>query len=202
MKRSWIAVVILTVFFGASSFAEVAGLKVLVFSKTEAIRNDSIPKGIAALKALGAQRGWTVDSTEDAGRFTNAGLRPYDVVVWPNTSGNILSRAEQAAYERFHRSGKGTVAVHSGGVATQREGWPWYRKLASTGGEPSPSAREVTVMNGSAGQHPASFMFPYIGRETVAWYQLDSNPSTDAHVLLVAYDPMFPVLFLPLSWLP
>ena len=39
---------------------------VLVFSKTTGFRHDSIPQGIATLKALGGEHGFSVDNTEDA----------------------------------------------------------------------------------------------------------------------------------------
>src|SRR5215472_16914200 len=47
---------------------------VLVFSKTTGFRHDSIPDGIAAIRSLGAEHGFRVDDTEDAGRFTDATL--------------------------------------------------------------------------------------------------------------------------------
>src|SRR5690242_18998136 len=114
-----------------SAYTTSAPPKILVFSKTQAFRHDSIPAGIAALKDIGAKRGWQVDAPEDAGQFTDSNLRNYVVVVWLNTSGNVLDPAQQRAYERFHRSGKGTVAIHKGGTDSERDGWPWYRKLAS-----------------------------------------------------------------------
>ena len=45
---------------------------VLVLTKTTALRHDSIPAGIAAIEALGAEHGFSVDSTEDTGRFIDA----------------------------------------------------------------------------------------------------------------------------------
>ena len=59
---------------------------VLVFSKTTGFRHDSIPQGIAAIKALGAAHGFAVDSTEDAARFSDAELARRQVVVFLNTS--------------------------------------------------------------------------------------------------------------------
>jgi hypothetical protein len=50
---------------------------------------DSIPQGIAAINALGAENGFAVDSTEDAARFTVAELARYKVVVFLCTTGDI-----------------------------------------------------------------------------------------------------------------
>ena len=57
---------------------------VLVFSKTMGFRHDSIPEGIAAIRALGSEHGFTVDDTEDAGRFTDATLARYKAIVFIN----------------------------------------------------------------------------------------------------------------------
>ena len=51
----------------------------LVFSKTAAFRHDAIPTGIAAIQALGTEKNWQVDATEDGSLFTDAILSHYDV---------------------------------------------------------------------------------------------------------------------------
>jgi hypothetical protein len=61
---------------------------VLVFSKTTGFRHDSIPQGIAAIEALGAEHGFAVETTEDAARFSDAVLARYKVVVFLSTTGD------------------------------------------------------------------------------------------------------------------
>ena len=75
----------------------------LVFSKTAAFRHDSIPAGVAAIRRLAVEHGFTVDATEDASAFTDANLARYDVVVWLSTTGDVLDEAQQAAFERYIR---------------------------------------------------------------------------------------------------
>src|SRR5437870_1482849 len=86
---------------------------VLVFSKTTAFRHDSIPQGIAAIEALGAEHGFAVDSTEDATRFNAAELARYRVVVFLCTTGEILDPRQKAAVEGFIRAGGGFAGIHS-----------------------------------------------------------------------------------------
>ena len=50
----------------------------LVFAKTAAFRHSKIDEGITAIKLLGTQQNFTVDSTEDATLFTDAFLGRYD----------------------------------------------------------------------------------------------------------------------------
>jgi hypothetical protein len=60
----------------SSPTAITPGFSILVFSKTEGFRHDSIPAGIAAIQQQGQQRGFAVAATEDAGVFTDEGLAP------------------------------------------------------------------------------------------------------------------------------
>src|SRR5215469_2071819 len=84
---------------------------VLVFSKTSGFRHESIPQGIAAIRALGIEHGFAVESTEDAARFSDALLRQYKVIVFLSTTGDILDPDQKTALERYIRSGGGFVGV-------------------------------------------------------------------------------------------
>jgi len=69
--------------------------RVLMFSKTASYRHDSISAGIAAIEELGGANGFSVDGTEDASRFSDAGLTGYRVVVFLNTTGDVLEQARR-----------------------------------------------------------------------------------------------------------
>src|ERR671914_473259 len=79
--------------------------RVLVFSETAAFRHDSIPAGITAIQELGAANGFAVDATEDSTAFTDENLAQYDAVVFLNTTGDVLTDAEQDAFERYIQAG-------------------------------------------------------------------------------------------------
>src|SRR5262245_67049 len=111
---------------GAAS-SPLAQPRVLVFTKTAGFHHDSIPAAVAAVQRLGAQNGFDVDATEDAGAFTDAGLSRYDAVVFLMTTGDVLDDAQQASLQRFVRAGHGWVGVHS--AADTEYDWPWYGGL-------------------------------------------------------------------------
>src|SRR5439155_20493534 len=83
-------------FSGIAGAESEPGFAVLVFSKTTGFRHDSIPQGIAAIKPLGAVHGFAVDNTEDAARFTDAELARHKVVVFLNTTGDVLDDIRKA----------------------------------------------------------------------------------------------------------
>ena len=153
---------------------------VLVFSKTTGFRHDSIPQGIAALEALGAEHGFAVDRTEDAARFSDAVLAPYKVVVFLNTTGDVLDTGEKAAFERYIRSGGGFVGVHS--ASDTEYGWPWYGRLIGTWFASHPQIQRATVHIADP-DHPSMKGLPLLWERTDEWYNFRSNPRGAVQVL-------------------
>jgi type 1 glutamine amidotransferase len=153
-----------------------SGARVLVFSRTTGFRHDSIPDGIAAVRAMG---GFTVDATEDARAFTATNLDRYRAVVFLNTTGDVLDDAQQQAFEGYVRGGGGYVGVHS---ATDTEyGWPFYGVLVGTWVRehtPVQPGRVVVVDR----THPATAHLGADWSRTDEWYSFRSVPH--AHVLL------------------
>jgi Trehalose utilisation len=68
----------------------------LVFSKTTGFRHESIADGHAALRFLGKNNGYMVDSTENSADFTEKNLKRYAAVVFLSTTGNVFN----AIYKR------------------------------------------------------------------------------------------------------
>jgi type 1 glutamine amidotransferase len=166
--------------------------RVLVFTKTSGFRHDSIPNGIALVQALGAAHGFRVDASEDASRFTHKSLVPYRVVIFLNTTGEVLNNRQQAAFEAYIRGGGGWVGVHS--AADTEYAWPFYGTLLGGGAwfksHPPIQAARLLVEKAnhpSTRHYPASFPF------TDEWYNFRSNPRGRVQVLLAidetSYDP-------------
>ena len=106
---------------------EDAEFHALLFTKTEGFRHDSIPAGIAAVEELANDHGFAVDHTEDSSVFTEENLDEYDVVVWLNTTGNVLTQNQQEAFEGYIQAGGGYVGIHS--ASDTHYEWPWYGGL-------------------------------------------------------------------------
>ena len=64
---------------------------------------------------------------ENAEWFTDEKLKTYDVIVFLNTTGDILNDNQQAAMQRFIQSGKGFVGIHS--ASDTEYNWEWYTRL-------------------------------------------------------------------------
>jgi cytochrome c len=157
--------------------------RVLVFSKTAGFRHSSIGVGIAAIKKLGQENGFSVDATEDATAFSSKNLARYRAVVWLNTTGDVLDAAQQDDFERYIQAGGGYVGIHS---ATDTEyDWPWYGRLAGAwfNGHPgNPNVRKATyrVLDKS---HPSTSGFPDTLVREDEFYNFKSIDPT-IHVLI------------------
>ena len=101
-----------------------AGDRMLVFTRTAGYRHDSIPAAVAAIRELASRHGIEVEHTEDAGVFRADTLARFKAVGFVNTTGNVLDRAQQRAFEAFVEVGGGYLGIHS--AADTGYDWPWY----------------------------------------------------------------------------
>jgi cytochrome c len=153
---------------------------VLVFSKTTGFRHDSIPQGVAAIRSLGAEHDFFVDSTEDATRFTDTDLARYKVVVFLSTTGDILDDTQKSAFERYIRAGGGFAGIHSASDTEYR--WAWYGRLVGAYFASHPAIQPARVHIEDLG-HASTEGLPATWERTDEWYNFRSNPRGHVHVL-------------------
>ncbi|MET0392525.1 MAG: ThuA domain-containing protein [Chitinophagaceae bacterium] len=101
--------------------------KVLLFTKTNGFHHESIHEGVDAIRALAAQHYFDVEWHEDPTRFNDKFLEQFRVIIFLNTTGDILNAEQQQAFEKFIRAGKGFVGIHS--ASDTEYDWDWYTKL-------------------------------------------------------------------------
>ncbi|MCW2876696.1 MAG: hypothetical protein JWQ95_796 [Sphaerisporangium sp.] len=152
----------------------------LVFSKTAGFRHASIPAGIAAIKQLGQEHGFTVDATEDGAAFTEANLAKYGVVVFLSTTGDVLDAAQQTAFEHYIEGGGGFVGVHA--AADTEYDWPWYGKLVGAYFKQHPAPQDAVVKVEDPA-HPSTAGLPTRWARNDEWYDFRTDPRGSVHVL-------------------
>ena len=154
--------------------------KVLVFSKTNGFRHESIPDGIRAIQQLGQQHGFTVETSEDSTVMNEDYLKDFNVIVFLNTTGNILNEQQQHEVERFVQAGGGFVGVHA--AADTEYEWPWYGRLVGAyfNGHPgNPNVREGTLVVVDP-DHPATDSLPTRWTREDEWYNYkEINPDNN-----------------------
>ncbi len=163
--------------------------RALVFSKTAGFRHQSIPDGVVALKKLGQTHVFSVHATEDANFFTDENLSKFDVIILMSTTGTILNEDQKAAFQRFVRSGKGVVGIHSA-TDTEYE-WPWYNQLIGAYflAHPKQQTLRLEVKNSN---HPSTWHLPKNWLWTDELYEFrEINPNIN--VLLNADESTYQV---------
>src|SRR6186713_314452 len=137
MKKILPALALLVLFFSCKQEAP----RVLVFSKTKGYRHESIEVGKAALQALGAQKGFAVDTTEVAEDFNEENLKKYRAVVFLSTTQDVLDPLQQNAFMRYIQGGGGFVGIHA--AADTEYDWWWYGKLVGAYFKSHPKTQEA-----------------------------------------------------------
>jgi type 1 glutamine amidotransferase len=185
----------------------------LVFSKVNGYRDvDAVNAGAAALRKIGAARGWMVVATENGAAMNDTDLSHFDVVVWNNVSGDVLTVPQREAFRRYVEHGGGFAAFHGSG-GDSRYDWDWYADTligARFIGHPrSPHFQSATVIV----EDPRNWVtrgLPLRWKLTEEWYSFKASPRlTGAHVLAtldestyntVNGDPAFRMGDHPIAW--
>jgi cytochrome c len=173
MKKRYKILIALLVLAVAAYFyltRDTRDIKVLVFSKTASFRHESIGPGIAAIKDLGKKHGFSVDTTENSQMFNEKTLKNYNVIVFLNTTGNVLNDAQQLEMNRWVQAGGGFVGVHA--AADTEYDWQWYGDLVGAyfNGHPNdPNVRDATVKVVD-NAHLSTKHLPETWKRTDEWY--------------------------------
>ncbi|MBD0284124.1 MAG: ThuA domain-containing protein, partial [Flavisolibacter sp.] len=145
--------------------------RVLVFTKTKGFYHESIPNGAAAIQQLGKENNFLVDTTSNAGYFTEDSLKHYAVVIFLSTTQDVLNAEQQVAFQRFIQAGGGFVGIHA---ATDTEyDWPWYNKLVGAyfASHPRQQKAVIKVVDKN---HPATSFLPDKWERFDEWYNFKS----------------------------
>ncbi|MBC3542251.1 ThuA domain-containing protein [Rufibacter sediminis] len=148
---------------------------VLVFYKTAGFYHKSIPAGLTAIQKLGKENGFQVDTTNNAAFFVPDSLRHYKAVLFLSTTQDVLTDAQQGAFEQFIKAGGGFVGVHA---ATDTEyNWPWYNQLVGAYFVSHPEVQNATVQVVDK-KHISTSFLPDRWERKDEWYNFKNiNPN-------------------------
>ncbi|WP_073124288.1 ThuA domain-containing protein [Reichenbachiella agariperforans] len=182
-KNYWrvYAVIAILQIFGTSLFAQNEDeLKVLIFSKTNGWRHPSIEKGQSALGEWADEQNWNLTLSEDSLDISVDNLKGVDVLLFLNTTGDVLGEQEQEALVWYISQGGGFVGVHSA-VDTEMQ-WPWFRQMIGARFKNHPKVQEArsTVSH----SHPAVEQWGDSLSFTDEWYNYKEPVVAHANVIL------------------
>ena len=121
--------------------------------------------------------------SDDADLFTDAGLAPFDAVIFNNTNGRdgaVLTAAQRAAFERYIRAGNGYIGIHAA-TATDYD-WAWYHSMVGATFSVHPAIQNVTIQVDDR-VHPSTRGLPQSWVRSEEPYDFRANPRGNVHVL-------------------
>ena len=157
---------------------------VLVLSKTNGfIHKEGLPAAGDMLEELAAQNGWNLYQTENAATHNASDLARFDVVVWNNTSGDILTVEQRQAFKSWLLDGGQWLGLHAAGGDPGYE-WSWYvdTLLGAQffGHTMSPQFQDADVLVVQPSELTGHLATPWrIPQEE--WYAFDRNPRELRH---------------------
>jgi type 1 glutamine amidotransferase len=87
--------------------------------------HENIAASVAAIRRMGAERGFSVDVSDDPTSFTDANLKQYAALVFSNSNNEAFATEDQReAFKHYIQSGGGFVGIHSA-TGSQRD-WPYF----------------------------------------------------------------------------
>ncbi len=157
---------------------------VLIFSKTNSYRHDSIPDVVKAVSTLARKRGWSVFATENAAVFNPGQLARFDLIVFASATGDPFTPAQRDAFQGYIARGRGFVGLHGAGDGSHPD---WYQHLLGYGGytgHPGGADQfqtsDLIVLDRT---HPATRKLPPRWRWTEEYYAYSEPLRADTHVL-------------------
>lgn len=176
------------VLISISSYAE--QFNVLLFTSTQGYHHQSQLEGVVAMRELAKKHFFTVDWQEDPSVFNDENLTKFQAIVFLSTTGDILNPEQKAAMERFIKSGKGFVGIHSASDTEYK--WEWYTKLVGRSFHIHPviQTAELQVTNR---KFPGLERMPDRLLWTEEWYEFGPENTKGLNYILAvneqSYDP-------------
>ncbi len=162
---------------------------------------------------IAKQNGWDFSQSSDSERFTDAGLREIDVLIFDNNTGILFNASEKIALEKWVHAGGGVVGIHGAvhahkGIGDNNQAeWPfWYGLwgvLHKTGPKEGPNGRrgyaDWIVMEVESDSLPIRWQF-----DKVEWYVWNYHPYFHESTILAIAEvqtnqPELPAYY-PVSW--
>lgn len=118
---------------------------VLIFSLTKGYHHASIADGIVAIKKLGDENNFTVDTTTDVRTFTSENLKKYKALVFLSPTGsNVFNDEQKAALKQYINNGGGYVGIHAASDCNFE--WEWYGKMVGAFFDNHPKVQQAKMI--------------------------------------------------------
>lgn len=100
---------------------------VLLFSKTTGFRHgEAIDASKKMFAEMAKRNRWFLYETEEGGVFNAEQLAKFNVVIFNNSTGEVINDEQKKALEEYVENGGGLIGIHGSGDDSHH--WDWYEK--------------------------------------------------------------------------
>ncbi|MCH2141959.1 MAG: ThuA domain-containing protein [Phycisphaerales bacterium] len=178
----------LTLCLGAVLSLPSSPIDVVVFTRTEGFSHGNIARGVEVLQEM-AQGRWNLKVTDDSADLGSDNLEEVEVVVFFNTTMDVLDKPEEASFQRWLEAGGGWVGIHA--AADTEYEWPFYGALL--GGAyfvDHPHIQEATIRLEDPSHPSVRHLLtnntnekPPVWTRTDEWFNYRVSPRAAVHVV-------------------
>jgi len=164
----------------------------LVFNKTNGfIHHDGIPAADEMLTQLAKQQGWDVFITDNAAVHNQQDLSRFQLVVWNNVSGDVLTVEQRKSMQNWIEQGGGWLGLHASGGDFSYE-WDWYVDTLLgaqfIGHTMSPQFQDAQVLVADSNVLLTAHIPKRWTVTQEEWYAFDRNPREQGYEILLTID--------------
>ncbi|HEV2485397.1 MAG TPA: ThuA domain-containing protein [Terracidiphilus sp.] len=135
--------------FSSAPIAAVAQPRILVYTRNyspdgKGYVHDNITASVEAIQKMGAEKGFSVDYSDNPSVFSDANLKQYATLVFSNTNNEAFSSDSQRnAFKHYIESGGGFVGIHS--ASGSERDWPYFWSVLGGKFAAHPKMQSFTV---------------------------------------------------------
>lgn len=164
-----------------------SGAHILVFTKTNGFRHvDGIPAANQMFSDFAEQEGWTLFFTENAAVHNAEDLAKFDLIVWNNVSGDVLTADQRVAFQTYMEAGGRFLGIHATGGDPAYQ-WAWHPEeliRAQFTAHPMVPQFQDGLLHVEDKSHPSVTHLPDIWAQNDEWYSFAESPRDRVNVLL------------------
>ncbi|MFN8354101.1 MAG: ThuA domain-containing protein [Spirosomataceae bacterium] len=160
---------------------------VLLFSKTTGFRHsESIEASKKVVAEMAKKHHWFFYETEEGGVFNPEQLAKFKVVIFNNSTGEVINDEQKKALESYVENGGGFIGIHGAGDDSHH--WDWYEKNllgAKFSHHPlSPQLQKADLTLQPVADSTLTKQLPNQWSHTDEWYVFFENPRTKGFTII------------------